>query len=161
MSHTRPKLGPPPAKCCSALFFFIQPGKESSHPTAYCFQTGSLQLHSSLKNLVSNWVSLRWKKKGGELTQRAVRSLCVCPCVWMCVRAHGGKYEQSRPERVLRVLDLPFSVARQQQMFIWATLLLKCRGERHSVLRRPEVTLEEKSITTQDVWETLISQWLC
>lgn len=84
-------------------------------------------------------------------------------CVSVRACAHGGKYEQSRPERVLRVLlsTFPFSVARQQQMFIWATLLPKCRGGRHGVLRRPEVTLEEKSITAQDVCETLVSQWVC
>lgn len=34
-------------------------------------------------------------------------------------------------------------------------------GWRHGVLRRPEVTLEEKSITAQDVLETLVSQWVC
>lgn len=86
MSRTRPALGPPPAECCSALFFLVQAGKDSSHPTAYCFQTGSLQLHSSPKNLLSSWVSLCWRKR--RRAQTACSLIFVCLSVHVNVRAH-------------------------------------------------------------------------
>lgn len=103
MSRTRQVLGPPLPNAAQHFFFSSSKANSRLIPLLVVFR----QAPSSFTALPKTRFPTEFRsvgKKGGELTQRAVRFLCVCPCVRASVRARGGKYEQSRPKRALRVL---------------------------------------------------------